>query len=85
MGARVVLSLDDQIVTEVELGSHASAKERISLVCAGGLLTSDKDFYEQFVLQLRRKRDVFDPVRLNEPASLGALALGQEAEALAQD
>ena len=49
------------------------------LVCAGGLFERDEKFFDSFVFQLRRTREGFDPVRLKDPASLGAMALGEEA------
>ncbi len=69
----------DESVTQAEDAAGIAPKRRIPLVCAGGLLIGDQNFYETFVFQLRRKRDVFTPIRLAEPASLGALALGREA------
>lgn len=55
--------------------------ERVDLVCAGGLFAENPDFFEAFVFQLARKRDVFRPIRLTAPAVLGALELGAEAGA----
>ena len=57
-------------------------KERIKLVCAGGLFVRDSKFYDTFIHQLKQARDAFEPVRLLDPPSLGALALGEEAEEL---
>lgn len=53
--------------------------DKTKLVCAGGLFVNDEHFYEIFINQLKHQRDYFDPIRLTEPASLGALALGEEA------
>ncbi len=69
----------DLEVTQVEGDEDPRFKRRFTLVCAGGLFLGDKDFYETFIFQLKRKKDIFDPMRLTEPASLGALALGREA------
>jgi hypothetical protein len=70
----------DSEITQVHESSRTDVEmRRIELVCSGGLFLNHTDFYEAFDFQLRRKRDFFRPVRLTEPASLGAMALGEEA------
>jgi hypothetical protein len=77
-----IISADTQThdvdITYME-GEDIRPKRKFDLVCAGGLFTGDKDFYDTFVFQLKRKKDNFRPIRLLEPASLGALLLGQDA------
>lgn len=72
------VSLEAETIHDAELAAEASSEDRVKLVCAGGLFARDKKFYDAFVFQLTRARDVFLPSRLTEPAALGALALGEE-------
>lgn len=62
----------------------APGQKRLELVCSGGLFFY-KDFFERFTFALKRKRDAFNVRLLKEPASLGALELGLEAEPLTRD
>ena len=57
-----------------------SVGTRTKIVCSGGLFQNDQTYFETFVHQLKRQKDIFDPVRLAGAPSLGALAMGEEAE-----
>lgn len=52
---------------------------RFELVCSGGLFVNNRDFYDTFVFQLKRKKDIFSPIRLTDSPALGAILLGIEA------
>lgn len=58
----------------------AERKEIDRLVCAGGIFASNEGFYAPFEQRLRQAFPSLRLVRLLEPASLGAMALGLEAE-----
>jgi N-acetylglucosamine kinase-like BadF-type ATPase len=64
--------------TVCRLDAFEGARHR-RLVCAGGLLAGDGDLYRPFSEAFgRRRRLRIEVIRLSEPASLGALALGEE-------
>ncbi|MCE5229299.1 hypothetical protein LLG95_06840 [bacterium] len=48
------------------------------LVCAGGLFTGMDSFFARFRSVLNAERRLFEVIRLTDPPSLGALALGEE-------
>lgn len=50
------------------------------LVCAGGIFASNEGFYARFCQRLHESLPMLQPVRLLEPASLGAMRLGLDAE-----
>jgi len=54
--------------------------EKTKLVCSGGLFAYNKTFFEDFATALIDRNNNLEPIRLTEPASLGALSLGIEAE-----
>lgn len=91
-GRKVLLRLEREALQGAKTEVHAStdddndteeteieASSRTKLVCAGGLFSGDPKFFETFIHQLRRQKDAFECVLLTQPASLGALALGEEA------
>jgi len=49
------------------------------LVCSGGIFSSNEGFFAHFERRLHEASPSLQTVRLLEPASLGALALGREA------
>jgi N-acetylglucosamine kinase-like BadF-type ATPase len=49
------------------------------LVCAGGVFANNEGFYMAFGEQFQAAFPSLEAIRLLEPASLGALALGEEA------
>lgn len=60
----------------------AAPETEQTLVCAGGVFAGNESFYTGFVDRLRAVLPSVRPVRLLEPASLGALSLGCEAPEL---
>jgi N-acetylglucosamine kinase-like BadF-type ATPase len=77
--------LVDQVLTAVRrldrLKAEADATAAASpwaIVCAGGLFEQNEDFYQALASRIERHDGRLQGVRLREPASLGALALGEE-------
>lgn len=69
---------DDMLRSDAEEAGEKD--EPMKLVCSGGLFSGSEKFYRDFVSELERRGANLTPVRLTEPASLGALELGREAE-----
>ncbi len=71
-----------QLLQHVEaVLSRMEDDERAALdriVCAGGVFAHNETFYEAFLDQLRETFPSLEATCLTEPASLGALALGEE-------
>lgn len=63
---------------ETSQSDTARSDAPITLVCAGGLFRHDPEFYNSFASRIEERGCALDPVRLIEPASLGAMALGEK-------
>ncbi len=59
----------------------AASKAGTKLVCAGGLFENHPSFFSRFAELIGESVPSLEPVRLSQPASLGALWLGIEAPA----
>lgn len=75
------------LITHVEtvlrrLSTPGAQGAATPVVCAGGIFAGDEQFYSAFEARLKQACPSVAPVRLLEPASLGALALGAEAAPL---
>ena len=68
-------------VAAERIGPAASDKGT-KLVCAGGLFENHPPFFGRFAELIRECAPSLEPVRLSQPASLGALWLGVEAPEL---
>lgn len=80
-GERADAGLD--AVSDAAGGEKSAYRESKAskVVCAGGLFTAGPSFFAAFASELKKAHPRFDPVALDEPASLGALALGEDSEA----